>query len=269
MVRRAAVAGSFYPGDPDELRRTVVSGIPAPGQAPPPAARAVLVPHAGYIYSGRVAGEVFSSVALPGRFILLGPNHTGRGAALALAPPGEWETPLGRAPVDGEMNRALLEACPPLREDAAAHRDEHALEVQIPFLQALAPDFRFSAVCVGTVDYAPLEELGHAMALVIGRMAEPVLLVSSSDMTHYETAEAASRLDRLAIGRVLDLDPAGLYETVLEKGISMCGFGPTVAVLVACRDLGARAGRLVRYTHSGEVTGDRARVVAYAGIVIA
>lgn len=268
MARKAVVAGRFYPDDPGELRRAVGAGLPAPGE-PRPAARAVLVPHAGYVYSGHVAGEVFSSVGLPGRFILLGPNHTGRGAALALAPEEDWDTPLGKAPVDGGMNRALLAECPALREDAAAHRDEHALEVQIPFLQVLAPGFRFSAVCVRTLDYALLEELGHALGRVIGGMTEPVLLVSSSDMTHYETAASAARRDRLAIERILALDPAGLYETVMEEGISMCGFGPTVAVLVACRDLGATGGRLLRYTHSGEVTGDGDRVVAYAGIVIA
>ncbi|NLT33188.1 MAG: AmmeMemoRadiSam system protein B [Acidobacteria bacterium] len=269
MVRKAAFAGSFYPDDPGRLRRAIVAGLPVPGEEPTQAARAVLAPHAGYIYSGNVAGAVFSSVTLPGRFILLGPNHTGRGAGMALAPAEEWVTPLGKTPVDEGMNHALLEACPSLREDASAHRDEHAIEVQIPFLQVLAPGFRFSAVCIRTLDYALLEELGHALGQVIWRMTEPVLLVSSSDMTHYETAASAARRDRLAIERILALDPAGLYETVMEEGISMCGIGPTVAVLVACRDLGARAGRLVRYTHSGEVTGDHERVVAYAGIVIA
>jgi AmmeMemoRadiSam system protein B len=140
--------------------------------------------------------------------------------------------------------------------------------VQIPFIQVLQPDFRFSAICVGTIDISMLEALGHAMAKVIRSLPEPVLLVASSDMTHYVTAEEAKKQDQYAIDRILALDPGGLYKTVLEKDITMCGFAPTTAVLIACKDLGASSGRLIRYTNSGEASGDRSRVVAYAGIAI-
>ena len=266
LTREAAVAGQFYPGDPGELRRTVESFFEKPGLSFE--AKGVLVPHAGYIYSGMVAGKVFSSIRLPGRFIILGPNHSGRGAALALAPAGSWRTPLGAAGIDAEMNRDLLDACPELQEDPAAHRNEHCLEVQIPFLQVLQPGFSFSAICVRTADYHALEALGHAMGKVIRSLREPVLLVASSDMTHYEDAETAASQDRLAIDQVLALDPAGLYRTVLENEITMCGFAPAVAVLVACADLGASSGRLIQYTNSGEASGDYDRVVAYAGLVI-
>jgi len=266
MAREAAVAGQFYPGNPVELRKTIGSFISKTES--PLDAKAVIVPHAGYIYSGSVAGEVFSAVRLPHRFILLGPNHTGRGAALALAPAGAWRTPLGDAKIDNEMNRRLSAECAELREDASAHRCEHALEVQLPFIQALQPEFTFSAIALRTIDYSLLEVLGRAMARLIRSLKEPVLLVASSDMTHYETAKEAAKQDQFAIDKVLAVDPQGLHQTVLEKNISMCGFAPTVAVLTACRELGATSGRLIRYTNSGEASGDYSRVVAYAGMAI-
>jgi hypothetical protein len=266
MNREAVVAGQFYPGDADELRETIASFIRKPDS--PLDAKAVVVPHAGYVYSGAVAGEVFSSVRLPRRMILLGPNHSGRGADLALAPAGTWHTPLGTVTVDADMNRRLMAEYPELEEDAAAHRHEHALEVQIPFLQILQPEFTFSAICIRRMDFASLEELGHAMARVIASLNEPVLLVASSDMTHYESKEDAARQDKFAIDQVLAVDPAGLYKVVLDRDITMCGFAPAVAVLTACRDAGASSGHLIRYTNSGEASGDYDRVVAYAGIAI-
>jgi len=264
--RAAVVAGQFYPSDPDDLRRVIASFCKKPETVPE--AMAVVVPHAGYVSSGPVAGGVFCSIRLPKRVILLGPNHTGRGAGLALSPPGSWRTPLGAVSVDAEMNRELLAECPGLQEDASAHAREHSLEVQIPFIQALQPDFRFSAICVGTDDYAALETLGHGMARAIKSVRESVLLVASSDMTHYETAENAARQDRFAIDQILKLDPQGLYQTVMDRDITMCGFAPTVAVIIACLDLGASEGRLIRYTNSGEASGDYRSVVGYAGLTI-
>ena len=266
MDREAVVAGQFYPGDPEELREVIGTFVCKPESVLE--AKAVVVPHAGYVYSGAVAGQIFSTVHLPHRIILLGPNHTGRGEPLALAPSGTWHMPLGKARIDEEMNQYLLKELSGLKEDSLAHRNEHSLEVQIPFIQVLQPDFRFSAICVRSIDYAALEALGHAMARAIRSLREPVLLVASSDMTHYETAEEASRQDKLAIDRILAVDPGGLYKTVIEKDITMCGFAPAAAVLVACRDLGASAGRLIRYTNSGEASGDYRRVVAYAGIAV-
>jgi AmmeMemoRadiSam system protein B len=265
-VREPAFAGQFYASDPKALRSVIESFIKK--QEPKLEARAAVVPHAGYIYSGSVAGMVFSSVRLPGRIILLGPNHSGKGAALALSPADAWRTPLGIVPVDKEINQILLAECPELREDPSAHSKEHSLEVQIPFVQVLQPDFSFSAICVGTDEYKTLEALGHAMARTIRTLGEAVMLVASSDMTHYETAEAAARQDQFAISRVLAIDPRGLYDVVLQKKITMCGFAPTISVLIACSDLGASAGRLIRYTNSGYTSGDFDQVVAYAGMVI-
>jgi MEMO1 family protein len=266
MKREAVVAGQFYPANPNELRAAIGSYVCKPKSLLN--AKAVVVPHAGYIYSGAVAGEVFSSVRLPDRVILLGPNHTGRGAALALAPAGEWQMPLGTAHIDAEMNRELKMECPDLQEDSTAHRFEHSLEVQIPFIQMLQPDFRFCAICIRTIDFSILEALGQAMAKVIRSRKEPVLLVASSDMTHYESKENAAKQDQYAIDHIIAVDPVGLYRTVLDKDITMCGFAPTVAVLTACRDMGASKGQLIRYTNSGEVSGEYDRVVAYAGMTI-
>ncbi len=267
MIREPAVAGQFYPANPASLRRAIESFLQKPDALLE--AHAVVVPHAGYVYSGAVAGAVYSSVKLPGRLIVLGPNHTGRGVPLSLHPPGEWRTPFGLAAVDADMNTRLLEECPGLSEDRAAHLREHCLEVQIPFLQVLAPEFKFCAICVGTADYATLDSLGHALARVVQALGEPVLLVASSDMTHYEPADMAREKDHLAIDRVLAVDPRGLYRTVIEKDISMCGFAPTVSALTASRALGATAGRLIRYANSGEVSGDYDRVVGYAGMAVA
>lgn len=265
-IREAAVAGQFYPDNPNKLRDAIESY--ACKTESPVEAKGIVVPHAGYIYSGQVASEVFSSIQLPRRILILGPNHTGRGATLALAPAGSWRMPLGSVSIDAEMNGILLRECSALEEDAAAHRNEHAIEVQLPFIQMLQPDFSFSAICIQTIDYSILDNLGHAMARTIQALKEPVLLMASSDMTHYESADEASKQDRFAINCILNIDPAGLYQTVLEKRISMCGFAPTVAVLVACKDMGAISGRLIRYTNSGEASGDDSRVVAYAGIVV-
>ena len=266
MIREPSVAGQFYPSNPVTLRRDIESYFAVPES--PLEAKAVLSPHAGYIYSGSVAGAIFSAVRLPERFIILGPNHTGMGSPLALAPAGEWRTPLGLVSLDAELNARLLEECPILREDRPAHAREHSLEVQIPFLQARLHEFRFAAICVGTAKYSSLEALGHALARVIEASRERILMICSSDMNHYESAEVASTKDHLAIDRLLALDPQGLYKVVEESDISMCGFAPAVAVLTACRDLGASSGKLVRYANSGDVSGDYGSVVGYAGLAI-
>ncbi len=264
--REPSYAGQFYPADPETLRETVQSFLQ---QADAPIqAKAVVVPHAGYIYSGSVTGKVLSAVEVPHRVILLGPSHTGLGKALALSPDTAWHTPLGTVPTDTRLNRNLLESCPGLQEDNIAHLREHSLEVQVPFLQTLQPDCRIAAICIGTSDYASLEALGRGIAETIRSTDAPVLLLASSDMTHYESAETAARKDRLAIDHILELEPRGLYRTVIENNITMCGFAPTIAVLVACLDMGASTARLIDYTNSGKASGDYRQVVAYAGIAI-
>src|SRR5512140_245186 len=200
MIRQPAVAGRFYPSDPRVLRKAVEE-FQEPA-AHPIAACCVVSPHAGYMFSGAVAGAVFGAVRLPRHFILMGPNHTGLGLPLGLSPASRWVTPLGNAEVDPGLNERLLAEVPLLKQDGASHAKEHSLEVQLPFLQARIPDLRFAAICIGASEYAPLEALGHGLARVVRSWPEPILIIASSDMTHYESAESARQKDALAIDRV-------------------------------------------------------------------
>ncbi len=263
MDREPAVAGRFYPGSEEPLwvEVTALLGPPTPSRP----ALGVLVPHAGYVYSGKVAGETYARVEVPGRAVVLCPNHTGFGARVALWPEGGWRTPLGRVPVDAELT-AALRACPLVEDDRAAHLREHALEVQLPFLQARRPDVAIAALCLGPLSADACEELGRAVAVAV--RARPALLVASSDMSHYLPAEVARALDERALARFLALDARGLHETVRQEEISMCGVVPATVMLAAARELGATRAELVRYANSGDVSGDRESVVGYAGAVV-
>ncbi len=267
MLRPPAVAGRFYPDDPAELTRQI-AGFASSAEEPLRPALACLVPHAGYRYSGHVAGAVYARLKLPRRFLLLGPRHVPRGKPQAILSEGAWETPLGRAEIDSELARDLKGAYPELCEDSVAHQTEHALEVQLPFLQYLAGDFRFVPIALGPTDYIQLESLGHALAEVLRRQRDPVLMIASSDMNHYESDEITRRKDGLAIERVLALDAAGLFDVVRREEITMCGFGPAVSILTAARLLGATRATLVRYATSGDINGDRNEVVGYAGVIV-
>jgi MEMO1 family protein len=268
IVRPPAVAGRFYPSQPRELEKCVASYCIAPAGIARRAAVACLVPHAGYRFSGHVAGAVYARLELPRRFLLLGPRHYPRGKAEAILSEGSWQTPLGRTEIDTALAAELKQACVGLVDDEVAHRDEHALEVQLPFLQELAGDFRFVPIVLGTTDYGALESLGIAIAEVLAKQAEPVLIVASSDMNHYETDEITRAKDHKAVDRLLAFDPRGLYDTVRREGITMCGFGAAVSMLTAARLLGARRAELIRYATSGDITGDRDEVVGYAGVII-
>ena len=268
MLRQPAVAGRFYPSAPDELARQVESFCAGPRDAVPRRALACMVPHAGYMYSGHVAGAVYAQLELPRRVILIGPRHFPRGAAQAILSEGAWQTPLGQAEIDTDLAAELKCACAALVEDDIAHRAEHALEVQLPFLQILAGEFRFVPIALGAVHYPVLELLGKALAEVVSRQREPVLLIASSDMNHYESDEITRRKDALAMERILALDPHGLYDTVRRESISMCGYGPAVSMLIAANVLGAQRAELVRYATSADASGDRDQVVGYAGIIV-
>lgn len=263
MVREPAVAGRFYPGDRARLTADVDGYLAPAGERLP--ARGIVAPHAGYMYSGAIAGEVYRRVELPKRIILLGPNHTGLGAPIALWPRGSWRTPLGEVALDGPLTAALA-AVPAVEEDDQAHLHEHSLEVQVPFLQRARPDLTLAALCLGPITWPACEALGKAL----GRAAAEAgaLVVASSDMSHYISAAEARKKDRLAIDRILALDAAGLYEVVRRERISMCGFIPVTVMLVAARELGATGAELIRYGHSGEATGDDAQVVGYAAVAV-
>jgi hypothetical protein len=190
------------------------------------------------------------------------------GVPLSIMTAGAWETPLGDVPIDSTLAASLIQRFPALQEDSAAHRAEHAVEVELPFLQLRQPQLRFVPIALGTAQLAPLEQLGVAIADVITAHAEPVLIVASSDMNHYESDAVTRVKDHQAIERILVLDARGLYDVVTQQQISMCGFGPAVAMLTAARKLGAKSAELVKYATSGDVSGDRERVVGYAGVVV-
>jgi AmmeMemoRadiSam system protein B len=269
-VRYPAVAGRFYPSKPEALTRQLdqymASGPAAESKAG--SALGCVVPHAGYMYSGAVAGAVYRKLPARDAYIILGPNHTGRGAPLAMNSTGEWLTPLGTVRVNGTLAKALRQACHLLMEDPDAHRDEHSLEVQLPFLQRRAREFSFVPITIGVGGYATLESLGHAMAETVKNADKPVMVIASSDMNHYEPEGITRVKDRKAIDRILELDPAGLYEVIRREDISMCGYGPTIAMLTAAKDLGAQNAELVKYATSADASGDRSAVVGYAGIIV-
>lgn len=266
MVRQPAVAGQFYPASAAQLERAV-RAMTRDG-AERLRARAVMVPHAGYIYSGAVAGEVFSSVELPERHIIFCPNHTGMGAEAALMAAGSWRMPWGDVPIDEPLAARLLAASSLLHEDAAAHRREHSLEVQLPFLHRFLPEFRFVPVALSHLSLEECRSLGEAVARVVATETPQPLLVASSDMTHYESDAAARRKDERAIARILALDPEGLYRTVRSERITMCGVVPVTVTLFAAKALGATSARLIRYATSGEASGDYDQVVGYAGLAV-
>jgi hypothetical protein len=220
------------------------------------------------MYSGHVAGAVFQRLDLPARFIILCPRHYREGQPLAIMSEGTWRTPLGEAKIDSAMAVELKNACPLLREDSVAHRMEHSLEVQLPFLQMLAGDFQFVPIALGTDRFPALEELGRAIGDVVAQRNEEILLVASSDMNHYESDDITRAKDRKAIDKILELNPRGLFDTVRHEGITMCGFGPAVSMLTAARQLGAKRAEVIRYATSGDITGDRDEVVGYAGIAV-
>jgi len=262
-----AVSGQFYPGTASGLSRALLE-LTREGKAREPAI-GVVAPHAGYVYSGAVAGEVFSSIQVPGRAVILCPNHTGIGKDAAIMSHGAWRMPWGDVPIDEELAARLETACPILREDASAHSREHAVEVQIPFLHRFRPDVRIVPVALGRLSLEECRDLGESVADAIAGDAERPLLVASSDMSHYVPDAVARTKDRMAIDRMLALDPEGLYRTVRTERISMCGVLPATVILFAARRLGATSARLIRYATSGDVSREFDQVVGYAGLVFA
>ena len=266
MKRKPAVAGHFYSASSSALAKEVQKYI----EAVPSRERAlgVVSPHAGLIYSGRVAGAVFSRIEFPGPFILIGPNHTGLGRPISVMDSGEWEMPTGSLRVDDAVAEKILRSSGKIQVDNSAHMMEHSLEVQLPFILHFSSDVRIVPIVVMGDSLESCELLGRAVADAIKKTAYPVTIVASSDMSHYEQDSVARARDKKAIERILSLDPPGLYETVGREGISMCGFMPVTAMLYAAVELGAKDATLVKYMTSGEVSGDYDYVVGYAGIIV-
>ncbi len=267
MKRKPCVAGTFYPGRRDVLLDTIERLTDA--KARKIKAVAVVAPHAGYMYSGPVAGAVYSSVRIPKTVVILGPAHQEIESLFAVQKDGGWLTPLGEAPVDEGLAGLIMEHCPLVADDARAHLFEHSIEVQLPFIQYFEKQAAIVPICVSyEAGYDELASLGRGLAEAVARSGRDVLLAASTDMSHYVSRKRAETLDALAIRKVVELDPRGLFDTVRGQGISMCGYQPTTAVLVAAAGLGADGAELVRYQTSGEATGDFSQVVGYAGIRI-
>jgi AmmeMemoRadiSam system protein B len=268
MIRQPAVANRFYPGSRSALSQTIAELTPSTSSGPnKKKAIAAISPHAGYIYSGAVAAETLSSIHIPKTVVILGLNHHGQGAAVSLSR-STWAMPLGHVTVDEQVADNLLQAGSPVVHDELAHRYEHSVEVQIPFLQVLQPELQIVPIVLSHISYLMCEEVAATLAAAMQTAAKDILIVASSDMTHYESREVATAKDAEALDHIKRLNPRGLYDTVHCKRISMCGVVPVTIALIAAKSLGAAQATVIRYTDSGEVSGDIEQVVGYAGVVI-
>ena len=266
MLRKPAVAGSFYQESPDKLKDQVRKYVKT--EIEKTRALGILSPHAGFIYSGTVAGSVYSRVILPDTFIIIGPNHTGMGAPISVFPEGKWEMPNGDVEVDTRLAKAIADKSKYISGDYEAHTGEHCLEVQLPFIQYFLTDFKIVPIVMMSTGLEMCQELGRVISQAVKEAGKDVLIIASSDMTHYESADSAKEKDNRAIEKILALDPAGLHATVKAYGITMCGFAPAVTMLYAGKELGASKATLVKYMNSGDVSGDYSQVVGYAGIIV-
>lgn len=267
MIRQPAVADRFYPGSGIALSRTVAQLLPLPSSHAGRKAFAAISPHAGYVYSGAVAAETLGLLDIPETVIILGLNHHGQGAPIALSK-ATWHMPMGDVHVNEELANLLLQNGSAVSHDELAHQVEHSVEVQIPFLQALQPKLTIIPIVISHISYQMCEELGATLAGAIATYAKDVLIVASSDMTHYESREDATEKDTRVIKIIEQLNPRAMYDTVHQQRISMCGVIPVTVAIIAAKTLGAKNAELIRYTDSGDVSGDTDQVVGYAGVVI-
>ncbi|NMC74815.1 MAG: AmmeMemoRadiSam system protein B [Geobacteraceae bacterium] len=266
MTRKPAVAGQFYTSDALRLRAQIETLSRVNG--PKKKVKGIISPHAGYVYSGAVSGEVYGRIEIPATALILGPNHHGFGPLAAVSRKEEWMTPLGSVPVNARLAERVLRNSPLLKEDMAAHQYEHSIEVQVPFLQVARPDISIVPICLGMMDFESCRNLGISLAKSIREYGEEVLIVASSDMSHYEPDEVARQKDEMALREIVALNPAGLYSVVVSRDITMCGVIPTAVMLTAALELGATKCELIRYATSGEVSGDYRQVVGYAGVTV-
>lgn len=266
MIRYPVVAGQFYPELPRQLKTTIERLIDK--KARKVEVIGLISPHAGYIYSGTIAGAVVSSIKFKDTFVIMGPNHTGEGRPFSIMAEGTWQTPLGDVKVNSELGKQILAASNYLEEDHVAHLYEHSIEVQIPFLQYFKPDVRIVPIVLSHANGDVYKDIGRGIAGAIRQFGGDVIILASSDMTHYEPQEVARRKDTQAIEAILDLNEDELLKRIGELDISMCGYAPVVSLISASKELGAGNATLVGYQTSGDVSADYSSVVGYAGIII-
>jgi MEMO1 family protein len=266
MHRKPAVSGQFYPGNESTLKKDVDGFLKI--DVTSRRALGVIAPHAGYVYSGAIAGEAFASVDVPRRCIILSPNHTGMGSSASLMSCGSWEIPTGTIPVDEDLASKILDTTSALKDDAAAHLAEHSLEVELPFMLARQPELSIVPITIAHISPTTCWEIGEALASVIAESDDDILIVASTDMNHYESQTITLEKDRLAIKYVESMDEEGLLKICGEQRISMCGVVPTAIALHACKKLGATRTKLIRHATSGDISGDYNAVVGYASFII-
>jgi len=266
MIRNAVVAGQFYPASASELKAMIEAMVDK--KAKKEKVIGLVSPHAGYIYSGPVAGAAISRIKFQDTFIIMGPNHTGAGKPLSIMTEGVWETPLGEVEIDSELSKKILATSAYLQEDNVAHLYEHSIEVQLPFLQYFKPDFKLAPIVMAYASGAIYKEMGKEIAKAVKELKKRVVIIASSDMTHYEPQASAQEKDNRVIEAILDLNEDEVLSRVEEFNISMCGYGPAVSLIAAAKELGATEAELVKYQTSGDTTGDYSAVVGYAGIII-
>lgn len=266
-IRKPAVSGYFYPGTKNKILEDLKKYMKYEEEKICP--KAIICPHAGYIYSGKTAGKVYGRILSPETAILIGPNHHGYGEPYAIDDSECWETPLGNVNVDSELSKRLLEKSRYLQSDSTSHIPEHSIEVQIPFLQFINPDIKIVPILISSMyDANPWYEIGYTIALAVNEIKKNVLIIASSDFTHYENSDQAEKKDKLAIEKIMKLDVDGFLDTVSQYDISICGVAPIVAAIIASKTLGANRSILVEYTNSGNVSGEFDQVVGYAGIML-
>ena len=282
-IRKATVAGSFYAGEARSLNIQIEKCFfhkLGPGKLPPVNLKeegrkiiGLVSPHAGYVYSGPVAAQGFYRVALDGRpdiVIILGPNHHGLGAPVSIMTSGKWETPLGQLEIDSDLAEKILDSSRIIREDPQAHQYEHSIEVQLPFLQYIFDqNFKFVPICMSRQDIKTDLEIARSICTATAVESKNILIIASSDFTHYEPQEYAEDADRQAIEEaILELDAERLYEVIYEQNLTMCGPGPIAVMLIAAKTLGAKKAELLKYATSGDITGDYDQVVGYASLIV-
>jgi AmmeMemoRadiSam system protein B len=275
QVRTPAVAGMFYPKEKEELRtviRDCFLHLLGPGKIPPTSSDekifGVICPHAGYMYSGPVATNSFYSISSqkPELAIITGPNHYGLGCNIAVMKEGMWKTPLGEVEVDTECAIEINKISKDMELDFFSHTRDHSLEVQIPMLQQIySHKFKILPIILIQQDYNTAKKVGSAIAK-IAKMRK-TMIIGSSDFTHYEENSYAHKQDSALIEPILDLDVDRFYRILQENQVSACGCGAIASTMIACKELGAKGGRLLKYATSGDVTGDKSSVVGYASIV--
>ncbi|MDP2911336.1 MAG: AmmeMemoRadiSam system protein B [Candidatus Omnitrophota bacterium] len=266
MIRKPAWAGQFYPQTEASLRK-MISGL-VDVSSEKQQAIGVIMPHAGYVYSGYVAGLTISKVELKKTVIILGTNHTGAGQRFSIMTNGSWMTPLGEVKIDTEIAESILKESALLKEDSLAHMQEHSIEVELPFLQYLKNDIKIVPIVIAQAELSEYQELGKDIVEGFKKVGRPAIFMASTDMTHYEPKESAEAKDSLIIEAISSLDEEKMYKSAAKNNISMCGLAPACVLVSLCKILGARKAGLVKYQTSGDTSGDYSSVVGYAGMII-